>query len=103
VKQKEERDLENALAWDEKPGNMEAALEAMRLDLFQEAGQTLVCGENPTLLFHRNKRINANLVKHWFVYEYPEEEVRLLESNQNIDGEQYSFVDGKDSLVFSYK
>jgi hypothetical protein len=33
MKQKEERDLENALSWDEKPGNMDAALEATRIGL----------------------------------------------------------------------
>ncbi|MDR2773709.1 MAG: hypothetical protein LBC19_03010 [Tannerella sp.] len=109
MKQKEERDLENALAWDGKPGNIEAALEAMRIDeeesqrFFREAGQTLVRGGDPNLLCHRRIRVNANLAKHWFIYEYPDHrEVRFLTSDQHIDGEKYSFMDGKDQPVFSY-
>jgi hypothetical protein len=107
--QKEERDLENALAWDGKPGNMDAALESARIDeeeskrFFREAGRTLVRGNNPRLLCHRRKRVSIGLAKHWFVYEYPElEEVRLLTSDQCIGGESYSFADGKDQSVFSY-
>jgi hypothetical protein len=109
MEQKEERDLENALEWDEKPGNMVAALEAARIDeeepqrFFREAGRTLVQGNNPRLLCHRRKRVNAGLAKHWFIYEYPDlEEVRLLTSDQNIDGENYTFMDGEDRPVFSY-
>jgi hypothetical protein len=99
MKQKEERDLENALAWDGKPGN--DGEEPQRF--FREAGQTLVRGNNPNLLCHRRKRANANLAKHWFIYEYPDrKEVRLLTSDQHIDGEKYSFMDGKDQPVFSY-
>jgi hypothetical protein len=109
MKQKEERDLENALIWDEEPGNMDAALEAARIDneepqrFFREAGQTLVLGSNPNLLCHRHKRVNAGLAKHWFIYEYPDrKEMRLLTSDQIIDGDKYSFTDEKDQLVFSY-
>jgi hypothetical protein len=105
---KEERDIENALAWDGKPGNMDSALEAMRIDkeeserFFKEAGQTVVRGD-PVLLDHRHKRVDGSLAKHWFIYEYPErKEVRLLTSDQIIDGEAYIFRDGKDQPVFSY-
>jgi hypothetical protein len=109
MKQKEERDLENALAWDGKPGNMDAALEAARIDeeepkrFFREAGQTLVRGSNPNLLCYRRKRVNANFAKHWFIYEYPDrQEVRLLTCDQRINGERYGFGDAKDQPVFSY-
>jgi hypothetical protein len=109
MKQKEERDLENALAWDEKPGNTDAAFAVLKVDkeeperFFREAGQTLVKGNDPVLLEHRRKRVNGNLAKHWFIYEYPgKKEVRLLTSDQHINGEKYSFMDGEDSPVFSY-
>jgi hypothetical protein len=107
--QKEERDLENALAWDEETVDTEAVLEAMKVDkeeserFFAEAGQILVKGNDPVLLDYRRKRVSGNLAKHWFIYEYPgRKEVRLLTSNQHIDGEKYSFMDGEDKPVFSY-
>jgi hypothetical protein len=109
MKQKEERDLENALAWDGMDGNIEVALAAIKVDedesrlFFKEAGKTLV-GEEAIFLHHRRKRVAGNLAKHWFIYEYPErKEVRLLTSDQIIDGEMYSFMDGNDQLVFSYR
>jgi hypothetical protein len=109
MKQKEERDLENALAWDGQPGNPDDVLEAMRIDqeeseiFFREAGQTLVRGRDPILLCHHRKMVTGNLANHWFIYEYPDKkEVRLLTSNQQINGEKYSFMDGKDTPVFSY-
>jgi regulatory protein YycI of two-component signal transduction system YycFG len=108
MRSKEERDLENALAWDGKPGNMDAALEAMRIDkeeseqFFKKAGQTMVRGD-AILLDHGHKRVNGDLAKHWFIYEYPErKEVRLLISDQIIDGEAYAFMNGKDCPLFSY-
>jgi hypothetical protein len=108
MKQKEERDLESALAADDMPGNLDAVLEAMKVDkeeseqFFKEAGQLLIQGE-AALLDHRRKRLNDNLAKHWFVYEYPgRQEVRLLIIDQHIDGGKYSFMNGEDSPVFSY-
>jgi hypothetical protein len=109
MKQKEERDLEFALAHDGKPGNLEDALAAMKIDkeeseqFFKEAGQTVIhC--DVTLLDHRRKRVNGNLAKHWFIYEnLTHQEVRLLTSDQHINSEKYSFLDAEDKLVFSYK
>jgi hypothetical protein len=108
MKQKEERDLENALAWDEKPGDMEAALEAIRIDkeesekFFREAGKLLL-RLGADLLDYRRKRVRGDLAKHWFIYEYSDrKEVRLLTSDQIIDGEKYNFMDSKDQQIFSY-
>jgi hypothetical protein len=109
MKQKEERDLENALNWDGKPPDFKEVLEATRIDneeserFFREAGQTLVKGNDPVLLEHRRKRVGSNLAKHWFIYEYPSsKEVRLLTSKQHINGEKYSFMNGEDKPIFSY-
>jgi hypothetical protein len=108
LKQKEGRDLENALAWDGKPGNIEAVLEAMRIDkeeseqFFKEAGQITVRGMS-VLLDHRYKRVNNGLVKHWFIYDDPDKkEVRLLAVEQRITGNEYTFRNGENSPIFSY-
>jgi hypothetical protein len=64
MKQKEERDMENALAWDGQTGNMDDAREAMGVDdeesvkFFQEAGRTLL-PSNATLLIHRRMRVDS--------------------------------------------
>jgi hypothetical protein len=106
MRQKEERDLENALAWDGKPGNMDAALEAMRIDkeeskqFFKEAGKDIGALD---LLDHRQKSISTNLTRHWFIYNHPgRKEIWLLTSSQHIDGEKYSFTDEEDKPLFSY-
>lgn len=107
MKQKKERDLENAMDWDGESGNLDAALESMRIDeeeFFKEAGRTFVRIESATLLKHRRKEVSSNLVNHWFIYEYSDlQEVRLLIIDQHIDGEKHSFMHGKDSPVFSYQ
>jgi hypothetical protein len=108
VKQKEERDMENALAWDGQTGNMDDVREAMRVDdeesaiFFQEAGRTLL-RSNATLLIHRRLRVDSKRVKHWFIYECPENEVRLLSGDQYIDGETFGFTNCTDNPIFSYK
>jgi hypothetical protein len=106
MKQKEGKDIENALVWDEEPGDRDTALEASEVDqeaskqFFKEAGKDI--GELD-LLDHRQKKISANLTRHWFLYNHPgRKEVWLLTSNQHIEGNRYSFMDGEDKSVFSY-
>jgi hypothetical protein len=110
MKQKEERDLERVFELDDGPVYIDAndVLEAVKIDqkeskqFFREAGDAFVQGCHE-LILHRRKRVNGGLAKHWFVYEYPEcKEVRLLTSDQLIDGESYRFVNEKDQPVFSY-
>jgi hypothetical protein len=111
MKQKEERDLENALNWDETTPDFDEVLGAMRIDKeeaerFSEeiAGMFLKTGE-PIILAHRRKRIKADLAKHWLIYEYfGRKEIRLLTVNQHIDGEKkYSFSHENNTPIFSYE
>jgi hypothetical protein len=109
MKQKEERDIEHTAKQDSNPVRISAILEDVFVEVeeplhfFWEAGQTLFHGKIPNLLCYRRKRVNVNLAKHWFIYEYPDKpEVRLLTSDQCIDGEYYSFMNGEDQIVFSY-
>jgi hypothetical protein len=109
MKQKEERDLENALAWDDETVDMDTVFEAVMVDkeeskrFFKEAGQDIVNGSDTELLSHRRKRVNGNLAKHWFIYEYPgKKEVRLLIATQHINGEKELFTVEVNKCVFSY-
>jgi hypothetical protein len=109
MNQKEERDLNNAINFDGGQIDIDESIEIMNIDkeeserFFREASRALVNGTDMVLLDHRRKRVNGNLAKHWFIYEYPDrKEVRLLSSNQNINGENYSFMDVVDKSVFSY-
>jgi hypothetical protein len=63
MKQKEERDLENALAWDGKPGDMEAALEAIIRVEHRKIRQYFLISENYFVIFELQKDINKGLIE----------------------------------------